>query len=163
MRTFADRIAEATYRPEAVITRPIYWVKKSRGPDEAPNTAARYGRRKAVRYIEYIRTPVSVEYLLGDMSSVAWPFDQPPNCAVLTTRSIAFDGAPFLLVARDADDHGWQFLGLDGADESKATVLALQEIVQLDSSVLELANLPPCSSAWRESQSAPWQRSYRTQ
>ena len=93
------------------------------------------------------------------MDSVPWLFDQPRNCAVLTLRSIAFNGAPILLVAHDAEDHGWQFLGLDGAAEADATVVALEEIVRLDSSVLEVANLPPGSSAWRESKSAPWQRS----
>jgi len=74
-------------------------------------------------------------------------------------RSIAFNGAPILLVVHDAEDHGWQFLGLDGADGEDAAVVALKEIVRLDSSVLEVANLPPGSSAWRESKSSPWQRS----
>jgi hypothetical protein len=91
--------------------------------------------------------------------STFWPFDQPRNCAVLTLRSIAFDGAPILLVTHDAEDHGWQFLGLDGAAPADAAVVALEEIVQLDSSVLEVADLPPGSAAWRESKSAPWQRS----
>ena len=93
------------------------------------------------------------------MGSVPWPFDQPRTCAVLTLRSIAFDDAPILLVAHDAEDHGWQFLGLDGADEADVAVVALEEIVAIDPSVLEVANLPPGSSAWRESRSAPWQRS----
>jgi hypothetical protein len=78
---------------------------------------------------------------------------------VVTLRSIVFDGAPILLVTHDAEDHGWQFLGSDGADEADAAVVALEEIVQLDSSVLEVADLPPGFSAWRESKSAPWQRS----
>jgi hypothetical protein len=42
------------------------------------------------------------------MPPPTWPFDQPPNCAVLTLRSIVFGGAPILYVSHDADDHGWQ-------------------------------------------------------
>ena len=95
---------------------------------------------------------------LGVMSTATWPFDQPPNCAVLTVRPIAFCGAPILLVSHDAHDHGWQFLGSGDADPSQAAVLALSEIVQLDPSVLEIADLPPGWQAWRDSKSAPWLR-----
>ena len=43
-----------------------------------------------------------------------WPWDQPPNCAVVTLRAIVENGAPILHVTHDLDDHGWQFL--DGRD-----------------------------------------------
>jgi len=39
-----------------------------------------------------------------------WPFDQLPNCAVITLRRIVFGSAPILHVTHDRDDHGWQFL-----------------------------------------------------
>ena len=88
-----------------------------------------------------------------------WPFDQPPNCAVFTLRSIVFDGAPILSVFHDADDHGWQFLaGGDPAIED-AAVVSLEEIVQLDPSVLEVADLPPGGVAFRVTRDSAWQRS----
>jgi len=92
------------------------------------------------------------------MRKESWPFDQPPNCAVLTVREIVFDGAPILCVAHDADDQGWQFLGATDPDPSRAVVVGLSEIVELDPSVLEVADLPPGWSAKRVSITAAWQR-----
>jgi hypothetical protein len=95
---------------------------------------------------------------LGAIINTAWPFDQSPDCAVITLRSIAFDGAPILRIAHDADDCGWQFLGSGVADKNQAAVLALSEIVRLDPTVIEVADLPPGWQAWRESKSSPWRR-----
>jgi len=92
------------------------------------------------------------------MTSDNWPFDQPPNCAVFSIRSIVFEGAPILHVTHDEDDHSWQFLGLEDADMEHACVVCLQEIVARDSSVLEVADLPPGWHAWRRCVSSSWQR-----
>lgn len=92
------------------------------------------------------------------MASDVWPFDQPRNCAAITIRSIVFDGAPILHVTHDEDDHGWQFLGWEDADVSQGAVVRLEEIVKLDPSVLEVADLPPGWRAWRKSKSSPWTR-----
>ena len=89
---------------------------------------------------------------------VHWPFDQPRNAASITLRSIVFAGAPILHVTHDEDDHGWQFLGLGDPCEDDACVVALQQIVAKDPSVLELADLPPGWHAWRGSRDSPWQR-----
>lgn len=96
------------------------------------------------------------------MANTHWPFDQPPNCAAITLRSIVFGGGPILHVTHDEDDHGWQFLGAGDADEKDAAVIGLEEIVKLDPSVLEVANMPPGWHAWRLSKSAPWQRARRS-
>jgi len=93
------------------------------------------------------------------MSDPAWPFDQPKNCAVFTLRAIVFRGDPVLRVSHDADDHSWQFLGLGDADVSDAAIVALSEIVSRDSTLLQVADLPPGWRAWRSSTLAPWQRS----
>ncbi|HEY8751064.1 MAG TPA: hypothetical protein VIM11_23975 [Tepidisphaeraceae bacterium] len=92
------------------------------------------------------------------MTDAAWPFDQPRRCAVITLRSIVFNGDPILLVTHDADDHGWQFLGAGDADLNDAAVVGLEEIVKMDPSVLEVADMPPGWRAWRCSKSAPWER-----
>jgi len=96
------------------------------------------------------------------MRSASWPFDQSPNCAVLTVRPIAFSGAPILRVSHDIGDHGWQFLDSGDPDQSQAALLALSEIVQLDPTVLEVADLPVGWLAWRDSKVAPWQRRKRS-
>lgn len=89
-----------------------------------------------------------------------WPFDDPPNVAVLTTRSIVHDGAWIARVSRDADDGGWQFH--DGAagdpDEADALVVSLRSMVLRDGTLNELADLPEGWHAWRDGPAAPWQR-----
>jgi len=92
------------------------------------------------------------------MAEDPWPFDQDRRCAVVTLRSIVFDGQPILLVFHDEEDHGWQFLDGQAFEMSNAAVVALEEIVKGDPSVLELADLPLGWKAWRESASSPWQR-----
>lgn len=91
------------------------------------------------------------------MSNTEWPFDQPRNCAIITLRSIVFDGEPILHISHDKEDHGWQFFGLQKADLADAAVVGLEEIVNHDPTVLEIANLPPGWHAWRASESSPWQ------
>jgi hypothetical protein len=89
-----------------------------------------------------------------------WYFDQPPDAAVLLSRSVAKAGRPILFVAHDADDHGWQFL--DGAaPPSEVILVSMREAVDLDPSVLALADLPPGGCARRESLHHPWIRASR--
>ena len=87
-----------------------------------------------------------------------WPFDQPESTATITLRSIVFGGAPILHVTHDEDDDGWQFLGWGDAKEDDACVVGLRQIVKLDPSVLEVADLPSGWHAWRTSPDTPWQR-----
>jgi hypothetical protein len=90
-----------------------------------------------------------------------WPFE-PRDCAVITLRSIVFDGAPIPHVSHDEEDHGWQFLGLEDPDPGQAAVVRLDEIVKLDASVRDVADLPPGWHAWRRSKASPWQRARLT-
>lgn len=113
-----------------------------------------FARRRVVRPLKALK--------LSTMASDDWPFDQPRNCAAITIRSVVFDGAPILHVTHDEDDHGWQFLGWEDADVSQGAVVCLAEIVKLDPSVLEVADLPPGWHAWRKSKSSPWTRERRT-
>jgi hypothetical protein len=87
-----------------------------------------------------------------------WPFDQPRNCAVLTMRQVLEGSEPILLVAHDLDDRGWQFMGASDAVMADGRVVSLEEIVRLDSSVLEVANLAPGYHATREYVGGPWTR-----
>lgn len=92
------------------------------------------------------------------MNNVRWPFDQPPNCAVITLRSIILGGNPICHVTHDLDDHGWQFLGVGDANLDDAAVVSLSEIVNRDPSLLELADLPPGWHAWRDTIDSKWHR-----
>lgn len=89
-----------------------------------------------------------------------WPFDDPENVAVITTQSILAATDWIGLVTHDADDGSWQFLPLEGAPSvEEAKVLALREMVELDESVCELADLPLGWRAWRKTRDGEWIRS----
>ena len=87
-----------------------------------------------------------------------WKFDQRPNCAVFTVREILERGEPVLHVSHDEDDHGWQFLGIETPDASEARIVSLREMLSLDPSLLELADLPVGWHAWRRHVGDSWQR-----
>lgn len=87
-----------------------------------------------------------------------WPFDQPRNCAVITMRQVMDGSEPILLVGHDLDDHGWQFVGVTDANFKDGRVMCLEEVVTLDPSVMQVADLPPGWQAIRQSPAHPWTR-----
>ncbi len=87
-----------------------------------------------------------------------WPFDQPRNCATVTMRQVIDGSDSILLVSHNADDHGWQFIGSTGASMEHAMLVALEEVVDLDPTVIELADLPPGWEAIRAAVGEPWAR-----
>lgn len=88
-----------------------------------------------------------------------WPFADPPNVAVFTSKSIVKADDWIHHVTHDEDDGAWQFHPSTGpAPEEEAAVVALKTVLQLDPSVGELADLPLGWEAWRTSRTASWQR-----
>ena len=87
-----------------------------------------------------------------------WPFDQPENCAVLTTTHVLKDGKDITRVSHDLDDHGWQFHYSGEKKNSDAMVVLLKNIVAHDPSVLEVADIPPGWIAVRPHRGAAWER-----
>jgi hypothetical protein len=90
------------------------------------------------------------------MADAKWPFEDPPNVATITVRQVVHGGEPILLVARDKEDGGWQFLTGGAFDVADGMVVSLQGMVQRDPSLAELANLRPGWQATRESVGAAW-------
>ena len=86
-----------------------------------------------------------------------WPFDQGQDTAALVSKSIVYEGRPILFVTHDEHDHGWQFL--DGSDPPSEFVhVCMSHPVNLDPSLLEIADLPPGWCAWRDRVGSPWLR-----
>jgi len=85
-----------------------------------------------------------------------WPWDQAPDCGVLTLKSIIAAGGPILHVFHDPDDHGWQFLGWDDPKREDAALVLLSEIDVLDPTLREIARMPAGWHAWRRSVEDPW-------
>jgi hypothetical protein len=96
------------------------------------------------------------------VSAKPWPFEQPRNCAVLVTREVLDREEPILHVTHDADDHVWQFIGTSDSTANNGRVIALHEAVELDPSVLQLADLPIGWHAWRNSVEESWIREAET-
>ena len=87
-----------------------------------------------------------------------WPFEDPPNTATITVRQIVHGSDPILLVVRDADDCGWQFLSGGAFDVDDGMVVSLQSMLNRDPSLTEVADLAPGWQATRDRAHAPWQR-----
>jgi hypothetical protein len=87
-----------------------------------------------------------------------WPFSDPPNTAVLSTREVMNGEKPILFVFRDSDDGAWQFHCHGEPKIESAVVIGLREIVSLDPTVLSLADLPVGWKASRSRVTAPWNR-----
>lgn len=86
-----------------------------------------------------------------------WPFPEPTNLAVITTRQVMRDGLPILRVVRhNAGD--WQFVCGTTENPADGMVMCLGEILRHDPSVADIADLPAGSSAWRAAHGSPWQR-----
>ena len=88
----------------------------------------------------------------------SWPFDQPRDCSVLSTREVVESEEPILHVTHDSDDHDWQFIGSSDGTWENSRVIALHEAVELDPSLLQLADLPVGWHAVRDSPGDPWRR-----
>ncbi len=76
-------------------------------------------------------------------------------------RQILDRSEPILLESQDADDHGWQFIGISDASVPDARLVCLEEIVRLDPTVLEVADLPPGWLAGRAEVGGQWSRRLR--
>lgn len=92
------------------------------------------------------------------MAQDDWPFDQPRNCATFTQRQIMAREKPILRISHDADDHGWQFLDGGVISMQDAMLVSLTEIVELDPSMLAVADLDPGWTATRSTPHASWHR-----
>ena len=90
-----------------------------------------------------------------------WRFDQPRNCAVLTLRQVLDGTEPILLVSHDLGDDGWQFIGSSDASFVDARVVSLEEMVNLDPTILVVSDLLPGLQAVRSGPGLAWRRRLR--
>jgi len=87
-----------------------------------------------------------------------WPFQDPRNVATISLRRIVFSGRPVLFVVHDDDDGTWQMLDDEPVTTEDACVVALEEMIARDSTLLELADLPYGWEARRDFVGGPWRR-----
>lgn len=87
-----------------------------------------------------------------------WPFDQPQNCGAIVSRAVLDGLKDILYVSHDEDDHGWQFLDNETFEAEDAAIVCLSHVVEIDPSVVEVADLEPGWIATRSHLGAPWIR-----
>ncbi|WP_179218468.1 hypothetical protein [Saccharibacillus sp. O23] len=87
-----------------------------------------------------------------------WPFEDPKNLAVITTRGIMERSESIKYVSHDEDDGGWQFHNGESVDEKEARIISLRQATILDPTLLELADLPLGWLAIRDNVHDEWKR-----
>ena len=89
----------------------------------------------------------------------AFPFSDTPDTACFTCCHVLEQHRPILYVSHD-DDGYWQFLCGGNHTEEDARIVSLTEILQIDSSVADLAGLPCGAYAETEDEDSDW-KAYR--
>ena len=71
-----------------------------------------------------------------------------------------YEGWPILTVSHEAEDEAWQFINGWGDTEegAKPILVHVEHIIELDPSVLPLADLPLGWLAWRKTREDQWVR-----
>lgn len=91
------------------------------------------------------------------MKDPDWPFSDPKNVAVFTVSDIMHCRLPILRVCHDEEDGGWQFLtGGPLPPQKEWMLVALEGIVKVDPTVLELTELPYGWQATRAAHDMRW-------
>jgi hypothetical protein len=88
---------------------------------------------------------------------MVWAFDQSPNVACITCRSVV-EGAPVLVAIHYADDDSWAFLDGQTFDPGTALVVAMKTVLDKHPGLGEIGNLPSGWSATRFAAGQPWTR-----
>ncbi|MDN3657233.1 hypothetical protein QWZ08_16405 [Ferruginibacter paludis] len=85
-------------------------------------------------------------------------FRDPDNTAVFTTKFITIDKKVITRVTHEKEDGAWQFFSDDNFDsfEDVAKVVGLGEVIKIDSTVLELADMQKGYFATRQTKGDKW-------
>src|SRR5438874_228621 len=86
-----------------------------------------------------------------------WPFPEPRSYVTFVTAQVLERAEPILHAVHDENGE-WQFIGSTDGTVENGRVIALREAVELDPSVLQLADMPIGWHAFRDSPERPWTR-----
>lgn len=78
--------------------------------------------------------------------------------AIFTTKFVVNDKKEITYVTHDIEDGAWQFFSNDNFDnyEEVAMIVSLDEIIQIDNTILEIADLPFGYFAARQTSKDSW-------
>ena len=86
-------------------------------------------------------------------------FKESDNTAVFTTKFVIIDKKDITRVTHDKEDGAWQFFSNDHFEnfEDVAKIVGLGQMIKIDSSILELADMKEGYVAHRNSKSDKWE------
>ncbi len=97
-----------------------------------------------------------------DRQGEPWMFTDPRDVAVFTTTQVVRHRLPILHVSHDYGDGAWQFhTGASRVSSDDLMVVGLDEMVEHDPTIRELADLPRGWIAERDRVGSPWRRVQR--
>ena len=87
-------------------------------------------------------------------------FEENINTAVFTTSFVVTGKNEITYVTHEIEDGAWQFFSNDKFEnyEDVAMIVSLGEIIELDNTLLDLADLPLGYTASRQSVRDTWER-----
>lgn len=83
-------------------------------------------------------------------------FDDKLDTAVFTTKSVLNKSETISFVFHHEEDGAWEFIGNSKYEEHDYIIISLREIIEIDESVLDIADLPLGFQAFREKKGTPW-------
>ena len=79
------------------------------------------------------------------------------NMAVITSRYVLFDKTPILCVFHNTDGI-WEFYGKEELTrDDDYMVISIEEIINLDLTILELSLMPPCYFEKKKKKNESWE------
>jgi hypothetical protein len=78
------------------------------------------------------------------------------NTAVITTKFVLEDNSLIQFVYHYEEDGFWEFLGAENSTEEEYRIISLEEVIIIDESILEIADLPLGSFAYRNDKNDKW-------
>ena len=83
-------------------------------------------------------------------------FQDDLNTAIITTKYVLNKKSPILFV-NHYDDGFWEFLGEESdLKDEDFKLISLEEMIVIDSSILEISDLPYEGKAYRVNVNSPW-------
>jgi hypothetical protein len=86
-----------------------------------------------------------------------WDFPAPDNAGCFSLKEIVFADKAILHVFHE-EEGGWQFLGLEDADEKEIALVHVSHLIEKDSTLMEIGDLPRGWHAWRGKVGGEWTR-----
>ena len=85
-----------------------------------------------------------------------YEFIDEKNTMVITTKNIVSKEKSIMLVSHDEDDGMWEFLEGEEVKEEDAMIISLYEMVNIDPTVNQVADLPLGWIAYRDIEQDKW-------